>query len=196
MKRIIDQKIQESIDPFVKELCSMEVDSASSILISSLINWLESAEFTEFVVLDQQISFPGSRDFQYYVRNKHRRYFPANLYSGGLKHLYVDSSQKREEIKGWREIDQDEILSISEEISSWLSSLDIVDAFRALLELSLQWSERYNKTMGLGFAEFCGRKNVDSWTDEQLSMFLRWVLLDELVFIDRMDFHNPSKWPE
>jgi hypothetical protein len=196
MKRIININIRESIDPYVKELCSMEVDSASSILIASLINWLESADLDDFVILDNQISFPGARDFQYYVRNKKRRYFPAELFSGGLKNLEVDYGQNREDIKGWREIDQPEILSTSKEISNWLSSLHIVDTFRALLELSLRWSERYNRTMGLRYAEFCGRKNVDDWTDEQLSMFLRWVLDDELIFIDRMDFHNPSKWPE
>jgi len=196
MKRIIDKKIRESIDPYVVELCSMEVDSASSILIASLINWLESADLDDFVILDNQVSFPGARDFQYYIRNKNRRYFPANLYSCGLKHLEVDNSQNREDIKGWREIDQPEILITSKEISNWLSSLHIVDAFGSLLEMSLLWSERFNRTMGLRFAEFCGRKNIDGWTDEQLSMFLRWVLDDELIFIDRMDFHNPGKWPE
>jgi hypothetical protein len=196
MKRVIDQKTLASIDPYVKELCSMEVDSASSILIASLINWLESADLDDFAILDNQVTFSGVRDFQYFVRNKNRRYFPANLYSGGLKHLEVDNSRNREDIKCWREVDQAEVLSTSKAISNWLSSLDIVNAFRALLEMSLQWSERYNRTMGLRFAEFCGRKSTDVWTDEQLSMFLRWVLDDELIFIDRMDSQNPSKWPE
>jgi hypothetical protein len=194
---IIPNHLEEKVEFFLDDLLTVGVADAVDIILEALVRWSEhlSLENIEQFVGSHQ---PRAEEIRYndFAAGHKRRLFLILYYDELLMWADSDPSVLRAALVGWREIAKGEKETLIEQITAWLDSLWLEDAFNAILELALRWAERYNTKMGLSYAQFCGRSGAEDWDDENLTFFLRWCFHNNLELADSMHLHRSGPWPE
>jgi hypothetical protein len=196
-RSIILLHLAENIEIFLDDLLTMSVPDAVEIILETLVRWAEHLhleDIDQFVRTNQ----PPAEEIRYadFVTRRSRRLFLILYYDELLMWTAPDFSLPRSPLVGWREVASGEKEGLIEGLVVWLESLVIADAFNAILELALRWADRYNTRAGLSYAQICGRGDTEVWTDENLTLFLRWCFHNNLELADSMHLHRNGPWPE
>jgi hypothetical protein len=183
---ILDSKLVSQNEIFLADLLTMNVNDVVGIVMEAFVNWAKHLKLEEMDSFSETHlpKFTGVNSYEQFKFQRHRRFFMVVKYDDMLITCAIDNTAPRANLCGWREVSYGEAIDFAQKIQIWLNSLSVNDAFDAVLELALCWAERYNSRMGLEFALETGRTNIEEYTDENLTMFLRWCFHNDLELAD------------
>jgi hypothetical protein len=189
---ILDSELLLQNEALLADLLTMNVNSVVCIVMGALVGWAKrlKLEDVDSFAETHLPKYAGVNSYEQYKLGLHRRFFIVVKYDDLLMDCEINNTTPRAGLSGWREVRSREVDDFTQKIQLWLESLSVNNAFNVVLELALCWAERYNAQMGLNFAMETGRTNTEEYTDENLTMFLRWCFYDDLEFADMGFYWN------
>ena len=186
----------KQVEDFLDSLLPKNVDDVANIIGDVYLDWalhLSLEDVERFAETHLPPAEPPD-NYDRYIRLGIKRFFMVVYFTDLLMWSDPDRSLRRSSWTEWRETNSSDKAKITNAINSWLKSLKPHIAFDAVLELILLWADRYNDNKGLAYAKLCGRNNVDEYTDENLTMFLRGCIYDEFEYADMGQ--NANLWKD
>ena len=190
---VIHSSLEKQLKIFLNNLLLLKVDDVVSIVIWAYMNWLEQLELDDVDYFAAHSPKLQNDNYESYVLNKHRRLYMLNYYDQILMTSQINRIESIDATE-WNEIDESEMRNIVQSITRWLNTLKVDEAFNANLELTLRWADQYSLQLGKRFARMCGRTDINNYTDENVTMFLRWCFHDVLIDADRGTPGNMDPW--